>query len=193
MNRRYHRRRNYSRKNQNQNSNIELLTILFILFFPIALLCLIIKLITIISKRKRNSKTNIINSQERHHKMYLDHSPTYLDVPDETQYSQSEPSTSPSTYQQKESLITNYEKYFYDILEENFGNNYKIQTQVNLASIIKKNDNSKYSNELFRNIDFGIFEKATLKPLLLIEINDSTHKKSDRYQRDLKVIKKLAQ
>ena len=84
-------------------------------------------------------------------------------------------------------MISNYEKYFYDILEQNFGYEYKVQTQVNLASIITKIDNYKYQNELYRNIDFGIFDKNTLKPLLLIEINDSTHKNSKRYKRDMKV------
>lgn len=43
-----------------------------------------------------------------------------------------------------------------------------------------------YHNELFRNIDFGIFDKSyNLK--LLIEINDKTHTLSDRRERDKKV------
>lgn len=96
-------------------------------------------------------------------------------------------------YDQKESLVTMHEKYFYDIFEKNFGAKYKIQTQVNLASVVNKTDNSKYQNELFRNIDFGFFDKETLKPLLLVEINDSTHKIKSRYERDLKVREILRQ
>lgn len=96
-------------------------------------------------------------------------------------------------YEQKDSLLTHHEKYFYDILEENFGINYKVQCQVNLASIINKTEQSKYQNELFRNVDFGIFDKETLKPLLLIEINDSSHKNKNRYERDLKVREILKQ
>ena len=87
----------------------------------------------------------------------------------------------------KKSVITHYEKYFYDIFEKNFGNDYKIQTQINLASVVEKNYQNKYRNELFKNIDFGIFDKETLETLLLIEINDKTHKSKERYDRDLKV------
>ena len=38
-------------------------------------------------------------------------------------------------YGQKESLITSYEAYFYDIFEKNFRVKYKIQTQINLTSV----------------------------------------------------------
>ena len=86
-------------------------------------------------------------------------------------------------------LITKKEKYFYDILEKNFNQKYIIQAQVNLASIINKNKDypTQYQNELFRNIDFGIFDKISTYPLLLIEINDSTHNQSKRQYRDIKV------
>ena len=39
---------------------------------------------------------------------------------------------------------------------------------------------------LYRNIDFGIFNQ-NFEPLLLIEINDSTHNRPDRKERDKKV------
>lgn len=90
------------------------------------------------------------------------------------------------TYTKKESLVTNNELNFYKKLENVFGNKYKVQTQINLASIIDKN-NSYYKTDLFRNIDYGIFDKNTLKPLVLIELNDSTHKNKKRYERDLKI------
>ena len=84
--------------------------------------------------------------------------------------------------------MTEYEQYFYKILvslEDEL--NIKIQPQVNLATILKKENNNKYINELFRNIDFGIFSKDYSKLLLLIEINDKTHKNTERKQRDKKV------
>lgn len=75
------------------------------------------------------------------------------------------------------SLMTKYERYFYDILVELEDElNIKVMPQVNLASIINKEGNDKYRNELFRNIDFGIFSKDYKDILLLIEINDKTHK-----------------
>ena len=40
---------------------------------------------------------------------------------------------------------------------------------------------------MFRNIDFGIFDKNTFDVLLLIELNDKTHKTASRRKRDLTV------
>lgn len=86
------------------------------------------------------------------------------------------------------SLMTKYESYFYDILVELKDElNIEIMPQVNLASIINKDTNNYYRNELFRNIDFGIFTKDYKKLLLLIEINDKTHNTKSRKSRDIKV------
>lgn len=92
------------------------------------------------------------------------------------------------TYSSK-SLLTDYEKYFYNIFKNNFSDIYLIIPQTNLATfIIKQKDFSKqYQNELYRNIDFGFFDKETLTPLLLIEINDNTHSTKDRIYRDKRV------
>ena len=91
-------------------------------------------------------------------------------------------------YQSKQ-LMSKYEKNFYEILSKNFAQDYIIMPQVNLASIIEKIKDfpTQYQNELYRNIDFGIFDKNSMKPLLLIEINDKTHNQPDRIKRDLKV------
>lgn len=95
---------------------------------------------------------------------------------------------SQTKYQSKQ-LMSEYEKYFYEILSKNLAQDYIIMPQVNLASIIEKIKDfpKQYQNELYRNIDFGIFNKTTMKPLLLIEINDKTHNQPDRIKRDLKV------
>lgn len=86
----------------------------------------------------------------------------------------------------KKKYLTNTEKKFYQkllIATNNF--NVNVQMQINLACIIDKNDNS-YRNELFRNIDFGIFDE-NYNIILLIELNDSTHFMYDRIERDCKV------
>ena len=62
-----------------------------------------------------------------------------------------------------------------------------IVPKVNLASVIKKVSNSHYNTELFRNIDFGIFNADYSKLLLLIELNDESHNKYHRKKRDIKV------
>ena len=85
-------------------------------------------------------------------------------------------------------IMTEYEYKFYQILKK-LEDKYIIIPQLNLAAIVRKINNNKYYSELFRNIDFAIFSKDYKKLLLLIEINDQTHKNHKRKDRDLKVKK----
>lgn len=90
----------------------------------------------------------------------------------------------------KKDFMTYNEKIFYNKLREiETCGDYIVCPQVNLASIIKKVSTSKYNTELFRNIDFVIFDKSYSTALLLIELNDSSHEKINRKDRDLKVKK----
>lgn len=94
----------------------------------------------------------------------------------------------PATYKYKK-ILTDNEYNFYLKLKELEYSGYIIIPQVNLAAIIEKTD-AKFRTDLFRNIDFGIFDqKLNLK--LLIELNDKTHKEAKRKDRDLKVKKIL--
>ena len=85
----------------------------------------------------------------------------------------------------KKDFMTRCELEFYDKIKE-LENDYKIVPQLNLATVIKK-INRGYYTELFRNIDFAIFDKDYRELLLLIELNDSSHNYSNRRNRDLKV------
>ena len=69
-----------------------------------------------------------------------------------------------------------------DILHEQI--NIKVHPQINLATVIKKISNQRYQNELYRNIDFAIFNYDYTKLLLLVEINDSSHNEKNRKKRD---------
>ena len=97
--------------------------------------------------------------------------------------------TQQSKYHIKSKTITDNEKYFLDIIKKHFAKDYEIRLQVPLSSVIEKDKDfeNQYQNELNRIIDIGIFDKDTSYPLLLIEINDSTHHKKDRQVRDAKV------
>lgn len=86
----------------------------------------------------------------------------------------------------KKEFMTQCELSFYNKLKELEKEEYKIVPQINLASIIYK-QNKGFQNELFRNIDFAVFDKNFKNILLLIELNDSSHKKAYRNKRDLKV------
>jgi len=85
----------------------------------------------------------------------------------------------------KRQFMTQTELNFYEKIRD-LEIEYRIVPQVNLATIVKK-VNKGYFNELFKNIDFAIFDKEYKELLLLIELNDSTHDKKDRKDRDSKV------
>lgn len=88
-------------------------------------------------------------------------------------------------YVQK-SFMTKTELIFFHKLCGLNTERYSIVPQLNLATVIDKVDDS-FRNELFRNVDFAIFNKDYSKLLLLIELNDDSHKNIERKKRDLKV------
>ena len=89
-------------------------------------------------------------------------------------------------YSSKETFMTECEKEFFAVFTEIVVDKYIIQPQINLASVVNKDTYSKHRNELFRNIDFGVFDKD-YKLRFLIEINDKTHEQKDRQERDKSV------
>lgn len=91
------------------------------------------------------------------------------------------------TVYKKKNIMTDYEYKFYLILKELEKYNYKVIPQVNLATIIEKVNNKNHYTELFRNIDFVIFNEDLTDVLLLIEVNDVTHNTKKRKSRDIKV------
>lgn len=90
------------------------------------------------------------------------------------------------TYDKKRSLITKSEEKYFQTIREIVKDKYIVQPQVNLATVINKLGNHKYQNELYRNIDFGIFT-LDYQLIALIEINDSSHNTQKRKDRDHKV------
>jgi len=111
-------------------------------------------------------------------------SPVLTKEPDESE-------TAPEAEQkqfryEKKGFLTPVEKKFLQTLKALNDYNLIIIPQVNLATIIQKIGDFRYQNELYRNIDFGVFD-SEYNLLLLIELNDSSHRQYQRQQRDLKV------
>ncbi len=89
-------------------------------------------------------------------------------------------------YIKRKSFITKNERNYYNIIKE-ITDEYDLELapQVSLKRIIyKKPKEKKFVPELEKYIDFGIFSKDYKKLLLLIEINDRTHKRKDKIERD---------
>ena len=91
------------------------------------------------------------------------------------------------SYYKKQSLLTATEVRYFQILNSLLGENYLVYPQINLASVLDKEGGGNFRTELFRNIDFGVFD-FTFRPILLIEINDNSHLRPDRAERDAKVL-----
>lgn len=91
-------------------------------------------------------------------------------------------------YCKKPSLISKSEDKFFLAIKESLPAGYFVFPQINLASFIDRTDNSRYRNELYRNVDFLVTDGEYV-PVVVIEINDQTHLNNDRKERDEKVRK----
>lgn len=89
----------------------------------------------------------------------------------------------------KKVLQTRAEIIFYRklIKLEDMGD-FIVLPQINLATVIRKIPSKTFQNELFRNIDYGIFDR-NFNVLLLIELNDESHNQKNRIARDINVKK----
>lgn len=89
-------------------------------------------------------------------------------------------------YKAKKCLLTKPEMTAYAMLKNMLEPKYRVYPQMALLSIVDKLNNTSYRNELFRIVDFVVFDNS-LKPLLAIELNDASHNRKDRQERDEKV------
>ncbi len=181
---RYRRYRGYRRY---KGANKGLAEVLFvILLLPVYLIKWIIKgIVLLLSIKKSNGKKHKKNSQRTVNNTYSSAHSTGSRLYDEPR---GEIQTGEETsYVAKDSLMTECEKKFFNVVKGLVGDNYIIQPQVNLASVVDKESARKqYRNELFRNIDIGIFD-LNYKLIVLVEINDPSHETYQRKKRDAKV------
>ena len=92
-------------------------------------------------------------------------------------------------YNRKDFLISRPEHEFFDILVETFGSKYYVFTQVHLPTILDhkvvgQNWKGAFSHINGKSVDFVICDKAYIKPLLAIELDDKSHEHEDRIERD---------
>lgn len=90
-----------------------------------------------------------------------------------------------SEYVKKKYLTVTERLFYHKLLDATRTMNVHVFPQINLASVITKT-NTKYRTELFRNADFGIFDE-NYNVLALIELNDQSHNRSERRERDSSV------
>ena len=78
------------------------------------------------------------------------------------------------SYFLKKELLNEFEMRFYKLIRKSINYKYLIIPQINLQTIIET-DSNKRNDELYRNVDFGLFYAKSYKPFLLIELNGSQH------------------
>lgn len=99
-----------------------------------------------------------------------------------------EPQKEKPEYRRKKTMMSRPEYEFLQLLRGIVNSEkYEVIIQVPLVCVIDKLTQTSYRNELFRVVDFCIVDNVTYSPLLLIELNDASHTRADRIERDRKV------
>ena len=92
-------------------------------------------------------------------------------------------------YLAREKLVTNSELRFYKSLRKAVHGDWQIFAMVRIADLLRvqegvKNRRSWVNKILAKHIDFVLCESSTLKPVLCIELDDRSHQRKDRQERD---------
>ena len=92
----------------------------------------------------------------------------------------------PQHYRMAESLLTAEEARFYQRLRDAVGPMAVIQCKVRLADILiaPEGDSTAFRKVSQKHVDFLLCERITLKPLVAVELDDSSHMRADRIERD---------
>ncbi|MEK7538445.1 MAG: DUF2726 domain-containing protein [Patescibacteria group bacterium] len=92
-------------------------------------------------------------------------------------------------YMKKSYLLTRAEHEFFVILEKAVEGQYYIFPQLALDKIVllsgKGSLKSGYRNKIdLKSVDFVLFDKQNISPILVIELDDPSHEKPERQLRD---------
>lgn len=95
-------------------------------------------------------------------------------------------------YKRKNFFLTRAEHECFDALAKAVGNEYFIFAQVHLPTLIDNKVVGQNWRAAFRHIngksvDFVLCDKAYISPKLAIELDDKTHERPDRQERDVEV------
>jgi len=93
-------------------------------------------------------------------------------------------------YQRKEFFMSRPEHVFFDILVSIVGDRYYVFPQLHLSTLLLSKGQDWYGARghiTQKSVDFVICDKAYIKPLLAIELDDSSHERAGRQDRDAEV------
>lgn len=95
-------------------------------------------------------------------------------------------------YSRKSFFLTRAEHDCYDALVEAVGAEYRIFAQVHLSNLVDhevrgQDWHAALAHINRKSVDFVLCDKAFLSPKLAIELDDKSHERPDRQERDLEV------
>ncbi len=101
-----------------------------------------------------------------------------------------------NVYYKKQYLLTKREQEFFQILQRIVQDKYLVFPQIHLDSLLEvkkseKNQRTFWNKINRKSVDFVICDKQYLKPLLAIELDDNSHYRWQRQDRDQFVNKTL--
>ena len=99
-------------------------------------------------------------------------------------------------YTRQKFLISRAEHECYDALVLTVGDKYHVFPQVHLPQILDhkivgQNWKGALSHINQKSVDFVLCDKAYISPVLAIELDDKSHEKKDRIERDIEVERML--
>ena len=91
-------------------------------------------------------------------------------------------------YRQRDNFLSSAELAFYRVLEQAVGKTYSINNKVRLWDLLyvpRRDDSRTYENKISsKHIDFLLCDPITMQPVLAIELDDASHNRKDRQDRD---------
>ncbi|KLU02305.1 putative queD like protein [Rhodopirellula islandica] len=91
-------------------------------------------------------------------------------------------------YRLRDNFLSAAELAFYRVLEQAVGETYSINNKVRLWDVLcvpRREDSRTYENKISsKHIDFLLCDPSTMQPILAIELDDASHNRKDRQERD---------
>lgn len=91
-------------------------------------------------------------------------------------------------YGLRDDFLSPAEASFFHVLRQAAGETYLVCPKVNLADLFfvaRPNENPGARNHIDRkHVDFVLCDPTTLRPVLAVELDDSSHRRKDRQERD---------
>ncbi|QDS94646.1 Topoisomerase DNA binding C4 zinc finger [Roseimaritima multifibrata] len=91
-------------------------------------------------------------------------------------------------YRVRDNFLSAAELAFYRVLEQAVGQTYSINNKVRLWDVLyvpRSDESRKYENKISsKHLDFLLCDPITMQPVLAVELDDASHDRKDRQDRD---------